>query len=235
MSMKVEIWSDVVCPWCYIGKRRFEAALARFAYRDRVEVIWRSFELDVAAPPSPGEQGSYSERLAAKYRCSVTEAQAMIDDVTRTAAQEGLDFRFDLARPGNSFDAHRLLHLALEHDLQDPLKERLDHATFSEGSPVSDRGALRALAVEVGLPSAEIDAVLGSERYSDSVRADETQARAYGINGVPFFVIDGKYGISGAQPADFVLQTLEQAWSQRSPLLVAGPEDHAPEGDSCVL
>jgi predicted DsbA family dithiol-disulfide isomerase len=235
--MKVEIWSDVVCPWCYIGKRRFEAALARFAHRDEVEVVWRSFELDVSAPPSTGEQGSYFERLAAKYHCTVAEAQAMIDNVTRTAAQEGLDFRFDLARPGNTFDAHRLLHLALEHDLQDPLKERLDHATFSEGSPVSDPGALRALAVEVGLPGTEVDAVLRSERYSDSVRADETQARVYGINGVPFFVIDGKYGISGAQPADFVLQTLEQAWSERSPLLFVGSDGQAPacDGDSCAL
>jgi predicted DsbA family dithiol-disulfide isomerase len=235
MSMKVEIWSDVVCPWCYIGKRRFEAALARFAHRDEVEVVWRSFELDASAPPSTGEQGSYPERIAAKYGCTVAEARAMVDNVTRTAAQEGLDFRFDLAQPGNTFDAHRLLHLALAHDLQDPLKERLDHATFSEGSPVSDRGALRALAVEVGLPGAEVDAVLGSERYSDSVRGDETQARAYGINGVPFFVIDGKYGISGAQPADFVLQTLEQAWSERSPLLFVGLDGHAPrcDGDSC--
>jgi predicted DsbA family dithiol-disulfide isomerase len=235
--MTVEIWSDVVCPWCYIGKRRFEAALARFAQRDEVGMVWRSFELDASAPPSPREQGSHSERLAAKYGCTVAEAQAMIDNVTRTAAQEGLEFRFDLARPGNTFDAHRLLHLALEHDLQDPLKERLDHATFSEGLPVSDLGALRALAVEVGLPGAEVEAVLGSDRYSDSVRADETQARAYGINGVPFFVIDGKYGISGAQPADFILQTLEQAWSERSPLLFVAPDGHSPgcDGDSCAV
>ncbi|MHB1533268.1 MAG: DsbA family oxidoreductase [Acidimicrobiales bacterium] len=214
MSLKVEIWSDVVCPWCYIGKRRFEAALARFEHRDEVAMVWRSFELDASAPPSTTEQGSYAERLATKYGCSVTEAQGMIDTMTATAATEGLDFRFDLARPGNTFDAHRLLHLALEHGLQDVLKERLDRATFSEGSPVSDHASLRALAVEVGMGEADVDAVLSSSRYSDAVRADEAQAREYGISGVPFFVVDGRYAISGAQPADVILKTLEQAWSE---------------------
>jgi predicted DsbA family dithiol-disulfide isomerase len=237
VSLKVEVWSDVVCPWCYIGKRRFEAALARFAHRGEVELVWRSFELDVSAPPSTAEQGTYAERLATKYRCSVIEAQTMIDNLTTTAAQEGLDFRFDLARPGNTFDAHRLLHLALEHGRQDELKERLDRATFTEGSPVSDHSALRALSTQVGLPEAEVDAVLRSDRYSDAVRADEAQAGAYGISGVPFFVVDGRYGISGAQPADAVLQTLDKAWSERSPHTLVTPGGSAPscEGDTCAL
>jgi len=237
MSLKVEIWSDVVCPWCYIGKRRFEAALARFEHRDDVELVWRSFELDVSAPPSSDEQGSFAERLASKYGCSLAQAQEMIDTMTATAAQEGLDFRFDLARPGNTFDAHRLLHLALEHGRQDSLKERLDAATFTEGSPVSDHGALRALATQVGLPEADVDAVLSSGRYSDAVRGDEAQAREYGISGVPFFVIDGRYGISGAQRADAVLATLDQAWSERLPLAVVARQDSAPscEGGSRAL
>ena len=237
VSLKVEVWSDVVCPWCYIGKRRFEAALARFDHRDEVELVWRSFELDVSAPPRSAEQGTYAERLASKYGCSVTEAQVMIDNMTVTAAQEGLDFRFDLARPGNTFDAHRLLHLALEHGQQDELKERLDAATFTEGSPVSDHSALRALATQVGLPEIEVDEVLTSDRYSDAVRADEAQARAYGISGVPFFVIDGRYGISGAQPADAVLQTLDKAWSEHSPLTLVTSEGSAPscEGGSCAV
>ena len=235
--MKVEIWSDVVCPWCYIGKRRFEAALARFAHRGEVELVWRSFELDAAAPPSTTEQGTYAERLATKYGCPVAHAQAMIDNMTATAAQEGLDLRFDLARPGNTFDAHRLLHLALQYGRQDVLKERLDRATFTEGSPTSDHAALRVLAVEVGLPEAEVDAVLSSEQHADAVRADETQARTYGISGVPFFVIDGRYGISGAQPADVVLQTLEHAWSERAPLTLVTPGGSAPgcQGDSCTV
>jgi predicted DsbA family dithiol-disulfide isomerase len=238
MSLRVEVWSDVVCPWCYIGKRRFEAALARFDHRDEVELVWRSFELDASAPPSNAEQGTYAERLASKYGCSVTEAHAMLDNMTATAAEEGLAFRFDLARPGNTFDAHRLLHLALEHGQQDELKERLDAATFTQGFPVSDHGALRAVATQVGLPEVEVDAVLTSDRYAEAVRADESQARTYGISGVPFFVIDGKYGISGAQPADAVLQTLDKAWSERPPLTLVGtPEGSAPscEGDSCAL
>jgi predicted DsbA family dithiol-disulfide isomerase len=237
VSLKVEVWSDVVCPWCYIGKRRFEAAVARFDHRDEVELLWRSFELDVSTPPSSAEQGTYAQRLASKYGCSVTEAQLMLDNMTNTAAQEGLDFRFDLARPGNTFDAHRLLHLALEHGQQDELKERIDAATFTEGSPVSDHSALRALAMQIGLPEIEVDAVLTSDRYSDAVRADESQAQAYGISGVPFFVIDGRYAISGAQPADVVLQILEKAWSERTPLTLVTPEGSAPscEGDSCAV
>ena len=233
--MKVEIWSDVVCPWCYVGKRRFESALAQFAHRDSVELVWRSFELDSSAAPSTDQQGTYAERLATKYGTSVVEAQARLDSMTATAAQEGLEFRFDLARPGNTFDAHRLLHLALEHGLQDPLKERLDRATFSEGLPVSDRDALRALAVEVGLPADEVDAVLSSDRYADAVRADEAQARAYGISGVPFFVVDGRYGISGAQPAEVVLQALEQAWADRAPLVTAGGSGPACDDGSCAV
>ena len=237
MTLKVEVWSDVVCPWCYIGKRRFEAALTRFAHRDEVELVWRSFELDASAPPSAGKQGTYAERLATKYHCPVTEAQSMIDNMTAAAAKEGLDFRFDLARPGNTFDAHRLLHLALEHGQQDELKERLDRATFTEGAPVSDHSALRALATQVGLPEAEVDAVLGSERYGDAVRADEAQARAYGISGVPFFVIDGRYGVSGAQPADAILETLDKAWSERPPLtpVTTGDSASSCEGDSCAV
>ena len=235
--MKVEVWSDVVCPWCYVGKRRFQAALARFEHRDDVELVWRSFELDPSAPPSATEQGTYVELLSAKTGRSAAEAQVMLDGMTATAAQEGLDFRFDLARPGNSFDAHRLLHLALAHGRQDALKERLDRATFSEGSPVSDHVALRMLATEVGLPETEVDTVLGSDRYAEAVRADEAQARAYGINGVPFFVVDGRYGVSGAQPPDLLLQTLEQAWSERvSPALVtsAGSDPGCADG-SCTV
>lgn len=234
--MKVEIWSDVVCPWCYVGKRRFESALAGFAHRDAVELVWRSFELDAGAPPSDEVAGSYAERLAAKYGGGLGQAQQMIDSMTTTAAAEGLDFRFDLARPGNTFDAHRLLHLALAHGLQDALKERLDRGTFTEGLPVSDHAALTDLAVEVGLPDAEVRDVLATDRYADAVRADEAQARAYGISGVPFFVVDGRYGISGAQPAEVVRQALEQAWAERPVLqTVVGGDAPGCEGDACAV
>lgn len=237
MSLKVEVWSDVVCPWCYIGKRRLEAALARFAHSHDVELVWRSFELDVSAPASAAAEGTYAERLATKYGCSVLQAREMNDSMTATAATEGLDFRFDLARPGNTFDAHRLLHLALEHGQQDEFKERLDRATFTEGSPVSEHRALRALAAQVGLPEAEVDSVLTTDRFADAVRADEAQAQAYGISGVPFFVIDGRYAVSGAQPADAILQVLDTAWAERSPLTVVAQDGDAPscEGDACAI
>ena len=160
----------------------------------------------------------------------------MHDQMTATAAAEGLPYRFDLNRSGNSFDAHRLLHLALAHGVQDALKERLDFATFCEGAPISEHPTLRALALEVGLPADEVDDVLATDRYADAVRADVAQAAAYGISGVPFFVVDGKYGISGAQPAEIVLQTLEQAWSEHQPLtFVTSSGGDACEGDSCVV
>ena len=233
--MKVEIWSDVVCPWCYIGKRRFEAALAQFPQRDAVQLVWRSFELDTTAGPSPAQGGGYAERLAAKYGRGLAQAQQMIDQMTATAAAEGLDFRFDLSRPGNTFDAHRLLHLALEHGVQDALKERLDAETFGNGLAVSEHDALAAVALEVGLPEAEVRDVLAGSRYADAVRADEAQAQAYGISGVPFFVVDGKYGVSGAQPAAQIVQVLEQAWAERTPRLVTTTGGESCEGDSCAV
>lgn len=228
--MKVDIWSDVVCPWCYIGKRRFEAALARFPHRSEIELTWRSFELDPSAPPSPEHPGRYVEHLAGKYGVTTDRAQMMIDRVVSVAAEEGLDYRFDIARRGNTFDAHRLLHLALRKGVQDQLKERLDHATFTEGLPVSDHQALTEVATEVGLDEIEVKEVLSSDMYADDVRADEAQARNYGISAVPFFVIDSKYGIAGAQDAEVIAATLERAWGERSPLSVVGDGT----GDGCA-
>ncbi len=235
--MRIEIWSDVVCPWCYVGKRRFEKALADFAHRDEVELVWRSFELDASAAPSGATSGSYAERLGAKYGRTTEEGQQMIDHMTQTAAGEGLDFRFDIARTGNTFDAHRLLHLALEHGIQDELKERLDRGTFSEGLSVSDHDELTALAVEVGLDETEVRDVLAGDRYADAVRADQAQARTYGINGVPFFVVDGRYGVSGAQPAEQIQHVLATAWQERHPVTVVagGADGEVCEGDSCAV
>jgi predicted DsbA family dithiol-disulfide isomerase len=219
--VKVEIWSDVVCPWCYIGKRRFESALSRFPHSGQVEVEWKSFELDPAAPRTHELTGTHADQLSAKFGLPMDEIEQMLDRVTTMAAGEGLDFRFDLNRGGNSFDAHRLLHLAKARGRQNQLKERLDRGTFTEGLAVSDHEELTALAVEAGLDEAEVREVLASDRFADDVRADQTQARAYGIRGVPFFVIDGKYGVSGAQPADLLLQGLTQAWGERSPAGIA--------------
>jgi predicted DsbA family dithiol-disulfide isomerase len=218
--VKVEIWSDVVCPWCYIGKRRFEAAFARFAHRDEVEVTWRSFELDPDAPPR--RELEYVAHLAQKYGMPPEQARASLERMTGLAAAEGLDFHLELTKGGNTFDAHRLLHLAAGSGLQDALEERLMRAYFVEGEAIGEPGVLERLAVAAGLDRDEVVEVLAGDRFSDEVRADERRARLLGVNGVPFFAIDERYGISGAQPSDLILSALEQAWAERVPVRV-GP------------
>lgn len=231
--MRVEIWSDVVCPWCYIGKRRFESALEQFEHRDEVEVVWRAFELDPNAPVE--REGRYIERLSSKYRIPVAEAEAMVERMTRSGDDAGVDIRFDIARPGNTFDAHRLIHLGGERGVQDAVKERMMAATFSEGRPTGRRETLVEVAVEAGLDADEVRAVLDGDRFADEVRADEVTARELGISAVPFFVVDRRYGIPGAQHPDVILDVLRQAWAERvaEPALVPG--DDACEGDSCAV
>ena len=213
--MLVEIWSDIACPWCAVGKRRFEAALAAFAHRDDVTVTWRSFELDPDAPAEhPGERAA---RLAAKYGVSVEQAREMEARMAETAAGEGLDFRFDSARSGNTFDAHRILHLAAAHGLQDEMNERLLIAHFTEGELVSDHVTLKRLALETGIPEDEIDDTLATDRYADDVRADEATAHALGINAVPTFVVDRRLGVSGAQPPEILGQLLARGLEAPQP------------------
>jgi predicted DsbA family dithiol-disulfide isomerase len=235
--MNVEIWSDVVCPWCYIGKRRFESAVASFGHPDEVEVTYRSFELDPGAAAQ--RTGTHAEHLAHKYGMTIAQAEQANEQMTERAAADGLDFRFDLIRGGNTFDAHRLLHLASEHGLQPEMKERLMRATFTEGLPIADKPTLVRLATEVGLPAAEAQAVVDGDAYTDAVRADEEQAASYGITGVPFFVADGKYAVSGAQPPEALLQLLQRAYDDASQLTpVAAPADGnsaaSCDGDSCA-
>ncbi len=214
--MQVEIWSDVVCPWCYIGKRRFEEALGSFAHRDDVEVTWRSFELDPAAPPR--REGRQIEHLARKYGMTLEQAEAAQDRVTSQADNEGLVYHLDRAQSGNSFDAHRLIHLAAAHGRQDEMKERLLAAYFTEGEPIGERDTLEKLGIDVGLDPTEVRAVLDGDTWATEVRAEEAEARALGITGVPFFVIDRAYGVSGAQPADVLLEALDTAWTAAHPL-----------------
>lgn len=219
--MQVEIWSDVVCPWCYIGKRRFETALARFPHRDAVEVVWRSFELDPGAAARPA--GSVVDRLAAKYGMTEAQARATHARISGLAAAEGLTFRLDVAQPGNTFDAHRLLHLAAERGVQDAVKERLFRAYFSEGELIGDRDTLVGLVAEVGLDADEAERVLRDDAYVAEVRADEQEAAALGISGVPFFVLDRRYGVSGAQSPEVLLQALERAWADAHPIPTLTP------------
>ncbi len=204
--MVVEIWSDIACPWCYVGKRRFEAALAGFGHE--VEVTWRSFELDPNAPASREE--SAAEHLAGKYGMPVEEARARQKQLAQMAAADGLEFHFDRVRSANTFDAHRLTHLAAAHDRQDAMKERLQRAHFTEGALLSDHETLVRLAGEVGVPEGEAREMLASERFSAEVRADEQMAADSGIHAVPTFVVDRRIAVAGAQQPEVLLELLRR-------------------------
>jgi predicted DsbA family dithiol-disulfide isomerase len=210
--MQVEIWSDVVCPWCYMGKKRFERALAGFEHGDQVQVVYRSFELDPAAPE--GVTTPTVERLAEKYRMSPSEADQAQRQMEERAAADGLTFRMAGLRSGNTRDAHRLLQLAKEAGLQGQLMERLQRAYFTDQESIFDHSTLARLAAETGLDRDDVAAVLASDRYTDHVETDERMAQALGATGVPLFVVDRKYGISGAQPAETITSVLERAWDE---------------------
>jgi predicted DsbA family dithiol-disulfide isomerase len=228
--VEVEIWSDIACPWCYIGKRRFEAALAKFEHRDDVHVTWRSFELDPSAPEE--REGDRSTRLAEKYGITVERAKQMEQQVTDAAAGEGLDFRFDVQRSGATFDGHRVVHLAAEHGLQDAMKERLLHAYFTEGQLMSDHDTLVRLAVEVGLDEDEVRATLASDRFATEVRGDERMAGQFGISAVPTFVVDRALGASGAHPPEALMELLRQGWERSVPVpVIAGGESCDVDGN----
>jgi len=228
--MNVEIWSDIACPWCYVGKRRFEAALARFEHRDQVHVSWRSFELDPDAPPE--REGDRAQRLAEKYGMSIEQAREMEQQMTDVAAGEWLEFRFDIARGGNTFDAHRLVHLAEAHGFQDEMKERLMRGYLCEGELMSDSDALVRLAAEVGLPAAEVSEMLAGDRYSADVRGDERTAHQFSISAVPTFVVDRSIGASGAHPQGALLDLLRQGWAARPrvPIVAGGGESCGVDG-----
>ena len=223
--LQINIWSDIACPWCYVGKRRFEAAFEQFEHKDSVDVTWRSFELNPNAPPVERGSGTQAERLARKYGSSVSEAEQRLQMMTELGAKAGITFRFDRMASGNTFAAHRLLHFAKEHGRQNELKERLLQAYMSEGLVMSDPEVLGRLAGEVGLDAKDAKEVARGTRYTDEARADEEEAQAIGISGVPFFVI-GRYGISGAQSTEVLLDALNKAWSETAPLVVS-------DGQSC--
>ena len=230
--MRIEVWSDVVCPWCYIGKRRLESALERFPHRDDVEVVWRSFQLDPSVPE--GETHPTLPALAAKYGRPVEDMRAMMRHVEETAAGEGLSYDLANGVSGNTLLAHELTHLAAGHGLQGAMEERLFSAYFQEGRPVFDVDSLVPLAVEVGLDEAEVRAALADSRYRPAVLSDVATARALGATGVPFFVVDRKYGASGAQPAELLLQVLERAWADAHPLLTVPAAEGCDDGTCAV-
>ncbi|WP_016698320.1 DsbA family oxidoreductase, partial [Actinoalloteichus spitiensis] len=208
--MRVDIWSDLVCPWCYLGKRRFERALDAAGLRDRVEVVYRSFQLDPGFPR--GETRDQAEVLAAKFGTSPEEAARMGTEMERRAAEDGLRFRMDGLRYGNTFDAHRLVQSATEQGVGPQVVERLFRAHFCEQRSLFDRDSLVRLVTEAGVDEAEAGRVLDDgDAHADAVRADLELARRLGVSGVPFFVLDGRYGVSGAQPVEVLARALTTA------------------------
>lgn len=207
--MKVEIWSDVMCPFCYIGKRRFEAALEKFDNKNEVEVEWRSFQLNPHMKTVPGK--SLNEYLAETKGWTLDYARRANEHVTNMAAEEGLEYHMDKAVVANSFDAHRLLQLAKTKGLGDQMEEQLFKAYFTEGKNTADHNVLVELGTNAGLDNHEIREVLESNAFADEVSKDLELAEQFGIRGVPFFVFDRKYAVSGAQPEDVFLQTMDAA------------------------
>lgn len=228
--MKVEIWSDIVCPFCYIGKRKFENALKDFEHKDKVEIVWRSFQLDPDMKFIPGQ--SVHQYLANRKGVTLEKGKEMNDYMSGIAKEVGLQYNFDIAIINNTLNAHRLLHLAQKNDLQDETKEALFVAYYTQGKDVGDTETLVAIGESVGLPAYEIRTMLQSDEYINEVQLDQYRAQQVGAQGVPFFVFNNKYAISGAQPTDTFAEVLNKVWDEEKPVVdvSASAEFCSPEG-----
>lgn len=232
--MKIEIWSDVACPWCYIGKRRFERALSEFPHRDSVEIQWRSYQLDPGIPEH--YDGTELDYLSKRKGMDPAQVSQMFDHVALQGKGEGLNYRFEDVVVANSFTAHRLIHLAAAHGKQDEAKELLLSGHFEHGKDIGSQEYLTLLGSDLGLPEAEVAELFSTDKYAEDVRGDIAEARMLGVTGVPFFVIDRKYGLSGAQPAEVFTQALTQAWQEANPLVAVGSSDAEACGpDGCAI
>src|SRR5690554_1756119 len=230
--MKIEIWSDVMCPFCYIGKRNFETALEQFSNKNGIEVEWKSFQLDPSLPEV--QDSNYTDYLMVSKGLGRPQVEGMLNNVTQIAKGVGLEYDFDRAVMVNSFKAHRVLQLAKMRGLGDAAEERLFRAFFTEGRNIADDDTLLELGKEAGLNETEIRSSLSDERYSDMVKQDIQEARAIGVTGVPFFVFNRKYAVSGAQPPQAFLQTLEKAyeeWREANPEI----KIEVKKGQSCSI
>jgi predicted DsbA family dithiol-disulfide isomerase len=227
-KLKVEIWSDVMCPFCYIGKRRFENALEQFEHKDAVEVVWKSFQLDPEMQSNTGI--SLYQYLADRKGMSLERSEQMHQQMTNMAAELGLEYNFDKAVIGNSFDAHRLSHLAKQHGVQDELEEALFKAYFTEGKNIADKSDLLALGTAIGLNAEDISQTLNSSQYAEEVKHDIYEGEQVGVRGVPFFVLGDKYAVSGAQQTDTFLGALNQTWNEVNTETIDGPVC-GPDGD----
>ena len=224
--MKVEIWSDVVCPFCYVGKRKFEKALGEFAHRDDVQIEWKSFQLTPDFVPTPGE--SMHAMLAKKKGVSEAEGRRMNDQMTMIAKEVGLNYNFDNTIPANTFLAHQLIHFAAHQGQQATMKERLFAAYYLEGRDLNELDTLLNLTAELGLDTDAARQALEAGTYANEVRRDEYEAQQIGVRGVPFFVFEDKYAVSGAQPSEVFAEVLDKVWDENHPktqptMLADGP------------
>lgn len=211
-KLKIQIWSDILCPFCYIGKRKIDEAISQFKNKKSVVIEWKSFQLDSNFIPSANK--NMTNHLAKKYKKDTDWANSMLDNMTENAKKSGLDFNFNKTILANSLNAHRLMHLAKKYNLASELKEVLFKAYFTDGKNLNDFETLKTLAHEVGLDQVEIENVLNSDLYKEDVLNDQKEAEAIGINGVPFFIFDYKYAVSGAQPVETFLRTIQKAWDE---------------------
>ena len=228
--MKVEIWSDILCPWCYIGKREFENALTQFKHKDKIEVVWKSFELDPSA--TKDNDGDLYDILSSKYNVSVERAKQMTATLVERAKAIGLIYNMDIAKPTNSFDAHRLIHMAAKYDVQELVIERLSAAYLTEGKHIGHHETLVDIGTEAGLDTAEVTKMLSSDDYAEAVRKDEYEAQNIRVKGVPFFLIDQKYSISGAQPKEVFAEALEKIWEELYPEVTSVVTPTGPQCDA---
>lgn len=238
-KMKVEIWSDIMCPFCYIGKRNFESAFSRFEGRDNIEIEWRSFQLDPTIPKSNPVKENVYQYLAARKGISYEQSAKMHERIIQMAKNAGLDYRFEKAIVANSFDAHRMIQLAKNKGLGDAAEERLFRAYFTEGKDFGDHETLISIGKEIGLPEDEIKSALVSDTYAEKVEQDIQEAADIGVEGVPFFVFDRKYAVSGAQPSEHFLQALNQSfgeWEKNNPVVRLVAEEGAicKPGEDCL-
>ncbi|MDN5558481.1 MAG: DsbA family oxidoreductase [Ruaniaceae bacterium] len=231
--MKIDIWSDIACPWCYIGKRRFESALAEFPHRDQVEVTWHSYQLDPNLPEH--YDGTEAEYLVSRKGMPEAQLRQMLAHVTEQAAGEGLSYDFDSLVVANSLRAHQLLHLAKEHGAANEVKEALLSAHFEKGTDIGDADELVRIGLGAGLDEQEIRAELDSGSRITAVQGDIREAASLGIQAVPTFVLDMKFAVSGAQPSEIFASALDQAWTASHPVLQSLATGDACGPDGCAI
>lgn len=230
--MKVEIWSDIFCPFCYIGKRKFEAALESFDKKEEVEVIYRSFELNPNA--SKHNDKNIHELISSKYGITYEEAKLNNDNIVSQAKELGLEYNFDTLIPTNSFDAHRMIHFAKEHGKMEEMTEALFKAYFTDSRNVSDFNTLAEIAKSIGLNKEEAISILNTNKYSDCVRSDEELAGGYGINAVPFFILNEKFTVSGAQPTELFLRALNKVMEDERSFIDLNKKNNDENKNVCV-